>query len=230
MPWVGLCDLSSGLGYSIIVDTSDDAYVDARQLKLDGRELVAPQVVWERVAGEWAYPRRMLYHFTARGGYVDLAKHYRAYARRAGVGGSLYRKAQEEPQHPAAFRAPDVWGDASLKFAQAARAAGVEKMLIHGRPQPEEMKAINQLGYLTSEYDNYTDIKPQRPGKPMDSQHDLIPEHVVLTADGQRMTAWLTFDKKTQYMKRCPAFWVPAARASARAARQSIRSSAGSST
>jgi hypothetical protein len=29
---------------------------------------------------------------------------------------------------------------------------------------------------------------------------------VVLRADGQRMTAWLTWDKK-QYMKRCPALW-----------------------
>ena len=74
------------------------------------------------------------------------------------------------------------------------------------------MKAIDELGYLTSEYDNYTDILPVEPGKEIDAHHDRLPGAAVLKADGQRMTAWLTWDKKTQYMKRCPALWVPAAK------------------
>jgi hypothetical protein len=34
----------------------------------------------------------------------------------------------------------------------------------------------------------------------------------VLNVDGQRMKAWLTYDKKTQFMKRCPSLWLPTAK------------------
>jgi len=44
------------------------------------------------------------------------------------------------------------------------------------------------------------------------SNNDRIPENVVLQSNGQRMKAWLTFDKKQQYMKRCPALWTDVAR------------------
>ncbi|MCA1597262.1 MAG: hypothetical protein LC772_12685, partial [Chloroflexi bacterium] len=57
----------------------------------------------------------------------------------------------------------------------------------------------------------YTDILPADAAHPVDSNHDLVPQHVVLQADGKRMTAWKTWDG-LQDMKRCPDFWVPAAR------------------
>ena len=212
MPWVGVCDLERATGYMVLVETSDDAQVICRSTAAGGRDFAAPQVQWSPSKGKFAYARRLLYHFVSRGGYVALAKRYRAYAAEHGLIVTLAEKLKKNPNLQRLFGAPDVWGDASLRFAREAKSAGVDKMLIHGRAAPADMQAINDLGYLTSEYDNYTDVLPIAQGKPVDSSHDRIPESVVQKADGQRMMAWLTFDKKQQYMKRCPALWVPTAK------------------
>ena len=216
MPWVGLCDLDSGSGCMLLLETSDDC--DVRMQKVagkGGRALVAPQVTWRPQKEAFGYTRSLLFHFTAKGGYVALCKRYRAYAKEHGLIVPFTEKLKKNPNLKRLFGAPDVWGDASLTFAREAKAAGVEKMLIHGKPAtPADMRAINDLGYLTSEYDNYTDILQAKDGK-VDSSHANLPDDAVLKNDQQRMTAWLTWDKKTQYMKRCPMLWVDAAKATA---------------
>jgi hypothetical protein len=213
MPWVGVCDMAKGDGYSIIVETSDDAFIECNPYSVGDRKLAAPRIGWVASKGEFSYPRRLIYHFSDRGGYVALAKRYRDYAQEHGLLVCLEEKAKKNPNLKRLFGAPDVWGWGGrdgLKAIRAAKAAGVTKMLAHGRFSPADLKAINELGYLTSEYDNYTDVLPIPSGKGLDSNHDRIPESVVLKADGQRMTAWLTLDKQ-QYMKRCPALWVATA-------------------
>lgn len=212
MPWVGVCNMDRGSGYAIIIETSDDGYLQLRKLKFDGRNTVGPVVGVAPCQREFAYPRRVLYHFAAQGGYVALAKRYREYAQQKGLIVSLAEKRKKNRNLERLFGAPDVWGNGSLRFAREAKSLGVDKMLIHGKTAPADMRAINDLGYLTSNYDNYTDVFSIEPGKGVDSSHDRVPENVVLQANGERMKAWLTFDKKQQYMKRCPAKWLPAAR------------------
>lgn len=212
MPWIGVCDTARGIGYMIIVETSDDGSLACPSFPVAGRDFAAPEIHWGPSKGAFAYSRKLIYHFVPRGGYVAMAKRYRTYARQQGLIVPLAEKLKKNPNLERLFGAPDVWGDGSLRFAREAKAAGVDKMLIHGRAAPEDMKAINDLGYLTSEYDNYTDVTPLATNAAPDSSHDRIPENVVLKADGQRMTAWLTFDKKLQYMKRCPARWVETAK------------------
>ena len=213
MPWIGVCDLARGTGYMIIVETSDDGSLACPAFKVAGRDFAAPEIHWGPSKGAFAYPRKLIYHFAPRGSYVALAKRYRAYAAQHGLLVPFAEKVKKNPNITRLFGAPDVWGDGSLRFAREAKAAGVDKMLIHGRASPEDMKAINALGYLTSEYDNYTDVLPLDDKHPaIDSSHDRIPENVVLKSDNQRMTAWITFDKKVQYMKRCPALWVATAK------------------
>jgi len=212
MPWIGVCDTARGTGYMILVETSDDGSLACPSFKAAGRDFAAPEIHWGPSKGTFAYPRKLIYHFAPSGGYVALAKRYRAYALQQGLIVPLAEKVKKNPNLARLFGAPDVWGDGSLRFAREAKAAGVAKMLIHGRSSPEEMKAINDLGYLTSEYDNYTDVTPLATNATPDSSHDRIPESVALKADGQRMTAWLTFDKKLQYMKRCPALWTVTAK------------------
>jgi hypothetical protein len=208
MPWVGVCDLAKGMGYLLILETSDDAAVQMRPCKVGDREVAAPEIIWLPSKGVFGAPRRILFHFASEGGYVALAKAYRRHAQAAGLVVPFSEKLTQNPNIRRLFGAPDVWGDATAKFAREAKAAGVEKMLIHGRASPRDVKEINDLGYLTSEYDNYTDITPVGEGKEIDAQHDRLPDAAVLNADGKRMTAWLTWDKKTQFMKRCPALWV----------------------
>ncbi len=208
MPWIGLCDMKTGAGCMIIVETSDDASIQCRRVELDGRKLAGTQLRWMPSKKTFRYPRRLIYHFSPRGGYVALAKRYRAHAKEQGLIVPFSEKLKKNPNISRLFGAPDVWGNAHLDFARQAKAAGVEKMLIHGRTDREEMEAVNRLGYLTSEYDNYTDIRPLEKDGKIGSNRDRLPDAAVLKADGSRMTAWLTFDKKTQFMKRCPSLWV----------------------
>ena len=220
MPWFGVCDSATGAAYALILETPDDARIEMAQVEAAGRKLTLPRIVWVASKGEFRYARKVIYHFAATGGYVALAKRYRAYAGQQGLLVTFREKLKKNPNIARLFGAPDVWGDGTLAFAREAKKAGVEKMLIHTSPSvarrtgvtPEEMREINELGYLTSTYDNYTDIMALEPGRAVDNTHDVLPDHAVLKADSTRMTAWLTWDKK-QFMKRCPTMWVPAARA-----------------
>jgi hypothetical protein len=206
MPWVGVCDMEKGFGYGIILETSDDAFFDMVPLKAGGREVVAPRVGWGPSMKRFGYSRRLIYHFISSGGYVALAKRYRAYAKEHGLIVPFSEKLKKNPNLARLFGAVDVWGNGTLEFARAAKAAGVKKMIINGTAPPADMKAINELGYLTSCYDAYQDVFPVEANGNIDSGHDLVPENVVLKADGTRMLAWRTWDGK-QAMKRCPAFW-----------------------
>ena len=212
MPWVGIMDLETGHGYALIIETPDDCRVQMEKCPVASRTLRAPQVQWWPSHRTFRYPRRFLYSFLPKGGYVALAKRYRAYAKELGLLVTLAEKAKQNPNVKRLFGAPDLWGDASLRFAREAKALGVDKMIIHGHSGAKHMQAINDLGYLTSRYDNYCDLRPLEKGQEVTSNRGRIPEDVVLMANGKRKKAWLTFDKKTQYMKRCPARWVPAAK------------------
>ncbi|NOY80561.1 MAG: hypothetical protein GXP31_06105 [Kiritimatiellaeota bacterium] len=212
MPWLGVVDLSKGFGYALILDTSDDCGVRLRRERTGTGRTRAPVVEWWAAKRTFRIPRRLRYRFRSTGGYVALAKAYRAYARERGLLKTLAEKAKENPDVRRLFGAPDVWGDSSFDFARRAKALGVDKMLIHGESSQDDMRRVNELGYLTSRYDNYTDILPLKPGEKVRNNRGRIPDDVVLRADGKRQTAWLTFDKKTQFMKRCPALWLDAAK------------------
>lgn len=214
MPWVGVCDLQKGFGYALIVDTADDGIMECKRYRVGGREVVAPQIGWWPQKGKFAYPRRMVYHFVAQGGYVALAKAYRTHAKAQGLLVTLREKARRNPNLHKLFGAADVWGVWGVDYAsfvQEAKALGIDKLILHGRASPEAMKQAVQAGYLTSEYDNYTDVLPVDSEAKIDSSHDLVPASVVLKAEGERMTAWRTMEG-LQYMKRCPALWVRTAK------------------
>lgn len=211
MPWFGLCDLQKGFGCCAILETSNDSILHMDPRMVDTRKVYAPVVRWIASKGQIRYPRCLLLRFVPRGGYVALAQAYRDYAKAHGLVVPFTAKVKRNPNIRRLFGAVDVWGNATLQFANEAKSLGVNRMLIHGRSTPAEMRAINAIGYLTSEYDNYTDIMPTEPGKKPDSSHGSIPADVVMHSDGQRMKAWLTYDKKIQYMKRCPTRWVSAA-------------------
>ncbi|MEJ5252110.1 MAG: hypothetical protein HPY54_09255 [Chthonomonadetes bacterium] len=214
MPWVGVCDLQKGFGYALIVDTADDGVLECRHYRVGEREVAAPQVGWWPQKGRFAYPRRMVYHFVAQGGYVALAKAYRNHARAQGLLVTLREKAKRDPKLHRLFGAADVWGVWGVdyaQFVQEAKSLGIDKLILHGTASPEAMKQAVEAGYITSEYDNYTDVLQVDSEGKVDSTHDLVPASVVLMANGERMTAWRTMEG-LQYMKRCPALWVRTAK------------------
>jgi hypothetical protein len=212
LPMVGLVDPEVGCGYALILETSDDAVVECHPYARGEKTIHAPRMQWLASRGRFAYPRSLLYRFVARGGHVEVAKAYRSYAQDHCLLVTLAEKAKANPNVRRLYGATDVWGGGKA-FAEAAHEAGIAQLLVQADLNAKTIRSIDAQGYLCGAYDNYTDVQPIGPDGRVDAQHDRVPEHVVLQADGRRMNAWITYDKKTQFMKRCPRFWLPAAEA-----------------
>ena len=211
MPWIGLTDGKKG--YLLLADTPDDALFRLELVETEAGDLLAPSGWAAPSKGALGYTRRFRYFFADDGGYVALCKWYREYARQLGLLKTLKEKQKVKPHVARLAGAPDIWGNCSLDFCRQAKAAGMDRLIVNGPSSAEDMEAIKQLGFLISKYDNYEDS--------MEGKNDHYgdvkwPEDCCILPNGEPMTAWLTFDKKTQFMKRCAALhedvsrrWVP---------------------
>jgi hypothetical protein len=192
MPWIGMCDMVSGYGYIMIVETPDDGRISLDKYQEGSREIVAPGLTWLPSMKKFAYPRSVIFYFSAQGNYVALAKRYREYASKRGLLVTLSEKSKKNPNIKRLFGSPVVWGNISLQIAREAKKAGIEKMLMcgHSLPINDSLSAINDLGYMSSMYDVYQDVYNDR--DEITSRSGRIPEDIVLKDDSTRMKAWIT--------------------------------------
>ena len=131
-PWVGICDLERGMGYAIVLETSDDAVVESKPHSVGGREVFLPRVAWTGSKGTFDHPRRLFYRFTSKGGYVALAKGYREHARTQGLLVTLAEKRKKNPNVGRLYGAVDIWGcndNRGRDYAGEFKAAGVDRIL-----------------------------------------------------------------------------------------------------
>ncbi|MGQ9730217.1 MAG: glycoside hydrolase [Candidatus Zipacnadales bacterium] len=207
MPWVALTDLERG--YLLLAETPDDSVVSLEAFDIKGKPRLAPTLLWQNSKGQFRYPRRMMISFVDKGGYVAICKRYRAYAQEQGFLVTQREKQKIIPDIAKLAGAPDIWGAWGLEFCREAKAAGIDRMLVNWRGPAEDMQAIKELGYLISEYDNYVDIQDGPLGE---TNRAPLPASAIKNAKGESVQGWVTWDKKTVFMKLCPALAVEAAR------------------
>jgi hypothetical protein len=207
MPWIGLTDMTKG--YLLLADTPDDASIRLEPARVGEKDLLAPALYWTDSKGQFRYPRRFQWSFVDRGGYVAICKRYRDYAKQAGFLKTLGEKEKAKPQLALLAGAPDFWGVPGLQWCREAKAAGIDRALINGRWPKEDTEAMEGLGYLVGEYDNYVDIQDGPMGE---SNHAPLPASAAKRSDGEPIQGWVTWDKKTTYMKLCAALAVQAAK------------------
>ncbi len=188
MPWIGVTDNKTGEGVMALFETADDVYVDLRD-DLEGR--MWPQIRWAPSMSHFAYPRSMSWYFTDQGGYVAMAKQFRQYAKKVGLYKSLAQKAKTLPKVEWLRGAALIWGaTSSEEFALQLKAAGINRAMIYGRPSAEQIRKITQLGYLTGEYDCYTDILEGEVGQGRDN----IKERAYYDSQGSPAPGWRTLE------------------------------------
>ena len=158
MPWWGVCEgqLGNAAGLMTLVETPDDAAV--RVERRDGLLCAVPQ--WDSQKGKLGYQRKLRYVFCDDGGYVAMAKRYRKYAKETGLLKTLAEKRKENPSVDKLMGAANIWcweKDAP-GICRELREAGMEHILWSNRGTPETLKALNELGVLTSRYDIYQDV------------------------------------------------------------------------
>jgi hypothetical protein len=153
MPWYGVTDGEAG--WMALVESPDDAAV--RVPRVDGLLCLAPE--WHPQRGRFGPERTLRYVFFDRGGYVAMAKRYRAYAGSTGLLKTLAAKREAIPAVDRLVGAVNVWcwDDDAPAICREMQAAGIDRILwSNGRP-PDELRALNDLGVLTSRYDIYQD-------------------------------------------------------------------------
>ncbi len=180
-------------GQMAIIETADDAAI--RIDRVDGKLYVAPE--WDPQKGQFGYARKLRYVFFDHGGYVAMAKHYRAYAQRIGRFKTLAQKRQENPNVDQLIGAVNVWcwDRDSVDLVREMKARGINHILWSNRQSPENLRALNALGVLTSRYDIYQDVMNPDNFKHLRGTHgDWVtaawPKDIVIDANGNWLRGW----------------------------------------
>jgi hypothetical protein len=154
MPWYGVTPGAGGV--MVIVETPDDATVALR--RVDG--LLAQQPIWQPQLGRFGPRRRMRYVFLADGGYVAMAKRYRRHAHQTGLLRTLAEKRDARPAVDMLVGAVNIWcwNPDAPAICRTLRRLGIERILWSECRDPAALRALNEMGVLTSRYDIYQDV------------------------------------------------------------------------
>ena len=200
MPWYGMTDGRRGL--MCLVETPNDAAVNLP--RLEGLLHLAPQWVPEK--GRLGYARRIRYIAFDDGGYVAMAKRYRAYAQQTGLFKTLAEKRRQNPNVDLLVGAVNVWcwDRNPVGLVKEMQAAGIRRILWSNRASPEQIRQMNALGVLTSRYDIYQDLMdpalfPKLHGVHPDWTTEGWPKDIVLGPDGRWVPGWRVRGKDGQW-------------------------------
>ncbi len=154
MPWYGAMD-AAGAGWVALVETADDAAV--RIPRRDGLLCLAPE--WQAQKGRFGPERVIRYAFFEKGGHVAMAKRYRELAKKTGLVKTLEEKRKALPAVDLLVGAVNVWcwDKDAPGICRDMQSAGIRRILWSNARPPAELKALNDLGVLTSRYDIYQD-------------------------------------------------------------------------
>lgn len=154
MPFWGQTDGQSGA--MAIFETPDDARISIE--RQSGLLRVAP--IWESQKGLFGYARRIRYVLFDKGGHVAMCKRYRAYAKKTGLLVTLAEKRKKNPNVDKLVGAVNIWNwDADpVAMCQELQKNGIKRILWSRGGNAEQIKALNELGVLTSRYDIFQDV------------------------------------------------------------------------
>jgi len=193
-------------GQMAIIQTPNDA-----EIRIDrdqGNLYVAPE--WDSQKGQFGYPRSLRYVFFDHGGYVAMCKQYRAYAEAIGFLKTLKQKIQENPNVAMLIGAVDIWSAPPLEespsdklaIAGEMKSLGMNRTLWNTLGDVAEavpasfIQSMNQMGILTSRYDDYQDVMDPanyaflKSNPPYWWPKDAWPTDVVIGPDGKWVKGW----------------------------------------
>ncbi len=187
MPWFGVFAEQGGAGMMAILETPDDARIEINRKDSSGLFI---RTQWEASRQEFRYPRKLRYIFLEKGGYVAQAKRYREYAKQTGLFKTLAEKRKEIASVDLLIGAVNIWSRTSTQIATAKelKSLGMDRVLWSSGGSPEQIDAINQLGFLTSRYDIFQDVWP--PEAPPKLAREGWPEDLVWLPNGERAKGW----------------------------------------
>jgi len=192
MPWYGTVE--GGAGWMAIVETPDDAAVDVP--RRDALLCLAPE--WQPQKQHFGPERVIRYVFLDGGGYVAMAKRYRQYAKKTGLFKTLEEKRKTIPAVDLLVGAVNIWcwDPQAAPWCHEMQTLGIQHILWSAALPPDQIKALNAMGVLTSRYDLYQDaMNPEN--FPLlrwihsDWTSDAWKNHdLMIGADGEWVRGW----------------------------------------
>lgn len=192
MPWSGVVDPKTGAGTMTIVETPNDADIEFQQE--NGLLTFAPR--WEPSKQAFGYTRNLRMAYFANGGFVAMAKRYRAYAKATGLFKTLAAKKLVNPNVDRLIGAVNIWNWDMDKVALCTemKQMGFNRVLWSGDGNADQIRAIAKLGYLPGRYDIYQDVwDPKNSLSWMNTNG--WPQDLVLEPNGDWMKGWAHPDK-----------------------------------
>lgn len=180
-------------GHMGIIETPDDAAI--QMSRQEGRLRIAPE--WDPQKRAFGYTRKLRYVFFNKGGHVAMAKRYRAHATQLGLVKTLAEKRQRNPDVDLLIGAVNVWcwDRDAVAIVKEMQEAGIKRILWSNRQSPEKLRALNELGVLTSRYDIYQDVMdPAQFSKLRWTHSDWTtaawPDDIIIGRNGQWIKGW----------------------------------------
>jgi hypothetical protein len=194
MPWFGVENTASHAGAMAIYETPDDAYL---RLERSEQSLLQPRAVWHPSRHQFRYERRLRLSFLAGGGYVAMAKRYRAYAKQTGLLVSLRQKERANRHVDRLVGAINVWNwDMDpIEIGKEMKSAGMNRVLWSRGGSPADTTFLNNLGFLTSRYDIYQDVYDPKIALSWMNTAGW-PEALVELENGEWMKGWAHPDRR----------------------------------
>jgi hypothetical protein len=160
MGFFGVADDATGAGWMCILETSDDAAMDARK-GADGMWVAGPS--WDAQRGQFGYTRKARYVFFETGGHVAMCKRYRAHARLTGLLVPFSEKVKRIPNIDRLIGArtsgAGQGGGDPVALVKEMQALGMRRLLWSANGSPEQIRALRELpDVLVGRYDIYQDI------------------------------------------------------------------------
>lgn len=207
MPWIGVYDAERGDGLMVLFETPADAEVE---LAPDDRGRHWPAPRWLASRDRFGPSRTVSLHFLAEGGYVALAKRYRAFLKEAGRLKRLVEKANERPAVGRLPGAAVIWThDRNWGDLREAHSLGVRRAVVSNLRKPEHVAWLKERGGLVGRYDSYSDIFQG----PVGFQRDDIESSAIRGRPGAEPLDGWTMDDGRQMAWRSTALWMRASRA-----------------
>jgi len=224
MPWWGVTDGVRGVMTQ--VDTPFDCMFSIQWVKTADGERTLPQVTWIGAKGAFAYQRRVTFRFFSEGGYVAMAKAFRAGEKERGTFRSWDEKVRANPAVARLKGALDVWhqGDLTADLIARLQEAGIRKAIV-AKPrggdapvtqgiEPDAISAAVEAGYLIGGYHNDSWIQGR-----WIARDPSLKDAAVLPAGGEFKYTGNAWDAKGR-LDRCPAAHASVFRKKSRKARE----------
>ena len=204
MPFLGLTDGDKGI--IIIAETPDDGKAKFKSPR--GETTSSWSFEWQASKGEWEYERRLRIEIIKKDGYVGIAKAYRRYVKDKGLLVTLKEKLKTVPTVDRLIGAVNIWWWKKAEWwshdlncsevGKMLKKSGINKVLWSNKANPEAIKGLNELGFLSSRYDCQKDV--WAPDVPIGwGNRQGWPDDLTLLPNGDWMKGWVARHNGKEY-------------------------------